>query len=301
MSENGRTPGSSKGAVVHGIKGYDKDLACHPDGGPRQQYEVGKTYKHNGPVKACESGFHAITGHPLAVFKYYQPAGSRFTRVELSGALHSDDGVKTAAEVLKVGQEIGLGDLAVEAVKWVFDRAKWSDGPVSTLDGEGATASGSWGAATASGYQGAATASGYQGAATASGDQGAATASGYQGAATASGDQGAATASGYQGAATASGYQGAATASGDQGAATASGYQGAATASGKFCGAYATGHFGSVSGADGSALHLDERIWAPGHDDHGKIIAVWAGIVGRDGIKPGVRYTLKDGHPVEVA
>lgn len=235
--KNATKQANSNGAVVHGIKGYDKDLACHPDGGPRQQYEVGKTYKYNGPVKACESGFHAITGHPLAVFKYYPPAGSRFTRVELSGALHSDDGVKTAAEVLKVGQEIGLGDLAVEAVKWVFDRAKWSDGPVSTLDGEGATASG------------------------------------------------------YRGAATASGYQG---------AATASGTQGAATASGKFCGAYATGHFGSVSGADGSALHLDERIWAPGYKDHGKIIAVWAGIVGRDGIKPGVRYTLKDGKPVEV-
>jgi len=120
---------------------------------------------------------------------------------------------------------------------------------------------------------------------TASGDQGAATASGTRGAATASGDQGAATASGYQGAATASGYQGAATASGYQGAATASGYQGAATAS---------GYAGKVSGTDGNALFLVER------DDSYNIVAAWAGIVGRDGIKADTFYTLQDGKPIEV-
>ncbi len=172
--------------TIQAIKGFDKNLQCRG-----YQFAIGETFKHEGTVKACSGGFHAIVAdaHPLSVFDYYPPAGSRFCRVELAGATDSDDGVKVAGEILKVGQEIGLRDLTLEAVKWVMDRATL-EGPVAVKDN---------GLATASGTQGAATASGTQGAATASGTQGAATASGYQGAATASGTQGAATASGYEG------------------------------------------------------------------------------------------------------
>ena len=63
----------------------------------------------------------------------------------------------------------------------------------------------------------------------------------------------------------------------------------------------ASGIAGKASGADGSALFLVERIDNWGADDHGKIIAVWAGIVGQDGIKPDTFYSLRDGKPVEVA
>ena len=172
--------------TIQAIKGFDANLQCRGF-----QFAIGETFAHNGEVRACQGGFHAITNdaHPLSVFAYYPPAGSRFCRVELSGATHSDDGVKVAGEILKVGQEIGLRELTLEAVQWVMDRAK-PEGPVATSYNGLATASGYHGAATASGYQGAATASGDQGAATASGDQGAATASGYQGAATASGYEG---------------------------------------------------------------------------------------------------------------
>jgi hypothetical protein len=277
MSKSAKKAKSELSAgTILAIKGFNADLTCRGF-----QFVEGETYKHDGIVKACEGGFHAITGHPLSVLQYYAPAGSRFHIVELSGATDSDDDEKTAAEIIKIGKQIGLGDLANEAVKWVMDRANFADGPVATQPNEAATASGDQGAATASGTRGAATASGYQGAATASG---------YQGAATASGDQGAATASGYQGAATASGYQGAATASGTRGAATASGTRGAATAS---------GFFGKVQGKEGSALFLVERL-ADYSENHGKILHVWAGIVGQDGIKADTWYTLRDGKPVEV-
>ena len=307
-------------------KGFSADFRCRDF-----QYEVGKTYTHEGEVKACESGFHACE-HPLNVFNYYPPATSRFAVVEMGGATarEKNGDTKIAAAEITIKAEIRLPELIAAAIRFVCDRAKWVDGFYTAADGEGvrstkdrgaATASGDWGAATASGtrgaatasgrqgaatasgYQGAATASGTRGAATASGRQGAATASGWQGAATASGDWGAATASGYQGAATASGEQGAATASGEQGAATASGYQGAATASGEQGAATASGTRGAATasgfegkarGKDGCALFLAERSTS------GDILAVWAGIAGRDGINADTFYRLAGGKPVEV-
>ena len=85
----------------------------------------------------------------------------------------------------------------------------------------------------------------------------------------------------------------AATNTGDQSAATNTGNRSAATASGKDSVALASGFQGMVSGANGNALFLVER----GEDL--KIIEAWAGIVGRDGIKPDTFYTLKNGSPVE--
>jgi hypothetical protein len=258
--------------AVLAIKGFDAGLKCRG-----YQFKVGRTEKHDGKVEACESGFHAVTGHPLAVFKYYAPAGSIYHRVELSGTMHTDDDEKTAAEILKVGAQIGMSDLVKEAVKWVTDRA--------TIE-EGGHATGYQGAASATGYQGAASATGYQGAASATGDQGAASATGYQGAASATGTRGAASATGTRGAASATGYQGAASATGYQGAASATGDQGAAMSS---------GFEGKVSGVEGNALFLVERTeW------NGPIVAVWAGIAGKDGIKPNTFYTLRNGKPVEV-
>ncbi|TPN79998.1 hypothetical protein [Mesorhizobium sp. B1-1-2] len=348
MPAKKKSAAATDSAPIIAYKGFRDDLTCRPDG-KVFQFEIGQTYRHDGPVKACKGGFHVITGHPLALFQYYAPAGTRICQVEISGETHSDDGgEKTAAEILTVGKEIGLTQLILDAVKWVTDRAKLVDGNhtsgdqeavkvtddggaatasgvegaatasgargAATASGNGgaatasgdrgaatasgdrgaATASGDRGAATASGDWGAATASGYQGAATASGDWGAATASGEQGAATASGWWGAATASGYQGAATASGNGGAATASGDRGAATASGYQGAATASGYQGAATASGFEGKARGREGCALFLVERSTS------GEIVNVWAGIAGRDGIKPDTWYQLRGGKPVEV-
>ena len=56
----------------------------------------------------------------------------------------------------------------------------------------------------------------------------------------------------------------------------------------------AAGRSGRVMGAEGNALFLVER-----NDDY-EIVAAWAGIAGKEGIKPGIWYTLKDGKPVEV-
>ena len=160
--------------TITSIKGFDSNLSCRGF-----QFEIGKTYSVEGEIKACKNGFHACPAehHPLSVFEFYPPAGSRFAEVQQSGETNST-GKKLASATITISAEISLGELTERAVKWVFDRANWTKAAVAKGDNEGATASG---------YQGAATASGYRGAATASGDRGAATASGYQSHATATG------------------------------------------------------------------------------------------------------------------
>uniref|UniRef100_UPI000AA897F7 DUF7666 domain-containing protein n=1 Tax=Ralstonia mannitolilytica TaxID=105219 RepID=UPI000AA897F7 len=215
------------GEVVTSYKGFNQDWTCRDF-----QYEVGKSYEHNGDVEACSGGFHACE-YPLHVLRYYKASQSRFAIVEQSGTLsRHDEDSKIASSHISVKAEIDIAGLIKAAVKYTMDRCTPAEGSVGDKDNTVVKAEGKNKSAVASGYSGAATASGDYGAATASGNSGAATASGYSGAATASGYSGAATASGYSGAATASGNYGAATASGDYGAATASGDYGAATASG---------------------------------------------------------------------
>jgi hypothetical protein len=303
--------------TISGIKGFDANLQCRG-----YQFAVGETFKHEGPVVICGSGFHAVTDHPLAVFDYYAPAGSRFCRVTLSGQMMDDGGNKTAAEILTVGQEIGITGLVQEAIDWVTSRATPEgetatgyQGAASATGTQGAaSATGTQGAASATGYQGAASATGTQGAASATGDRGAASATGYQGAASATGYQGAASATGTQGAASATGTQGAASATGDRGAASATGDRGAASATGDRGAASATGDrgaasatgyqgaamasgfLGQVKGSDGNALFAVEReTW------DGPIISVASGIAGRDGIKADTWYRCVGGKLVEAA
>lgn len=64
---------------ITAYKGFDKNFKCRDF-----QYEVGKSYKHEGEISPCCSGFHACE-YPLSVFNYYAPADSRFAEVETSG------------------------------------------------------------------------------------------------------------------------------------------------------------------------------------------------------------------------
>ena len=136
-------------APIIAYKGMDQSMTCRGF-----QFEVGKTYEHDGEVKACESGFHACT-NPQDVFTYYSPGLSRFFEVEMAGATetHRDDS-KVAVQRITIRAEISLPDYIDRCIKATFAAAKRVKGQKAT------------------GYRGAASATGYRGAALASGRRG---------------------------------------------------------------------------------------------------------------------------------
>ena len=172
-------------------KGFDKNFQCRGF-----QYEVGKSYTHEGKIEPCTSGFHACE-YPLSVFNYYAPANSRFAEVEASGKIVPAED-KIACEKLKIKAELSFDTLIKAAIKFTFDRAKWSKERTATGDQGAASATGDQGAASATGKYGAASATGNYGAASATGDQGAASATSNYGAASATGKDSIACALGYK-------------------------------------------------------------------------------------------------------
>ena len=59
------------------IKGFDKNLCCRG-----YRFEIGETYKHEGGVTVCESGFHAVE-YGIDAFSYYAPADSVYLTLRL--------------------------------------------------------------------------------------------------------------------------------------------------------------------------------------------------------------------------
>ena len=164
------------------FKGFDLNLACRGF-----QYEIGKTYTHDGDIGLCWAGFHACE-YPLDVFDYYSPAKSEFALVELSGE-SVGDGSKTCSQSIKIIARLDIAGLVSAAIEYTRSRCAPID-PKSP-----ASATGDQSAAQASGYQSAVQASGDQSAAQASGDQSAVQVTGQASVAMACGAKGRALAS----------------------------------------------------------------------------------------------------------
>ncbi|HBP2446387.1 TPA: hypothetical protein L5X32_006771 [Pseudomonas aeruginosa] len=256
--------------IVTAYKGFKQDLTCRG-----YQFEIGGTYKHEGEVEACASGFHSCE-YPLDVFGYYAPGDSRFAIVKASGQLsRHDDDSKIASATLVVEAEISMPTMISRAIDWIM--ARLDSSVEQTVAGDTASNTGNRSAASNTGNQSAASNTGYQSAASNTGYQSAASNTGNQSAASNTGDYSAASNTGNRSAASNTGYQSAASNTGDYSAAEVSGKESVAAS---------LGIEGRARASAGSAIVLCHR------DDKGHLIHIRASKVGENGVKPDTWYQL---------
>ncbi|WP_079960467.1 DUF7666 domain-containing protein [Salmonella enterica] len=231
------------------FKGFNKDLKCRDF-----QFEIGKTFHHDGKVEACVSGFHACEC-PFDVFSYYSPADSRFAETISFGITNreEDGDTKIASASITIKAELTLPQFIQRGIEWIWSKIDKS------LEQQ-----------IMCGNRSAATNTGNRSAATNTGDWSAATNTGDWSAATNTGNRSAATNTGYWSAATNTGNRSAAEVSGSQSVAAAFGIEGKARAS------------------EGGAIVLCYR------DEDGELIHIRASKVGENGIMPNTWYQLNE-------
>ena len=184
---------------MKGYKGTNLDMTCQG-----HKFKIGKTYEDSGEIKLCEKGFH-FCEYPLDVLQYYSPSFSKFFEVEADGVSEEKSGdSKKVCKKISLKVELSLSSLIEAAVKFVFEKADWSNKTQTEKEMGAASATGEGGAASATGERSAASATGEGGAASATGWNGAASATGEGGAASAMGEEGVACAHGFEGRAKAS-------------------------------------------------------------------------------------------------
>ncbi|EED8589971.1 hypothetical protein A8D44_002775 [Salmonella enterica subsp. enterica serovar Havana] len=174
------------------FKGFNKDLKCRDF-----QFEIGKTFHHDGKVEACVSGFHACEC-PFDVFSYYSPADSRFAETISFGITNreGDGDTKIASASITIKAELTLPQFIQRGIEWIWSKIDKSleqqimcgnrSAATNTGNRSAATNTGDWSAATNTGNWSAATNTGNWSAAEVSGSQSVAAAFGIEGKARAS-------------------------------------------------------------------------------------------------------------------
>ncbi|EAA9200383.1 hypothetical protein DQT98_07615 [Salmonella enterica] len=183
------------------FKGFNKDLKCRDF-----QFEIGKTFHHDGKVEACVSGFHACEC-PFDVFSYYSPADSRFAETISFGitSREEDGDTKIASASITIKAELTLPQFIQRGIEWIWSKIDKSlEQQIMCGNCSAATNTGNRSAATNTGNCSAATNTGNRSAATNTGNCSAATNTGNRSAAEVSGSQSVAAAFGIEGKARAS-------------------------------------------------------------------------------------------------
>ncbi|HIA4854384.1 TPA: DUF7666 domain-containing protein [Salmonella enterica] len=165
------------------FKGFNKELKCRDF-----QFEIGKTFHHDGKVEACGSGFHACEC-PFDVFSYYSPADSRFAETISFGITdRKEDGdTKIASASITIKAELTLPQFIQRGIEWIWSKIDKSlEQQIMCGNCSAATNTGNRSAATNTGNRSAATNTGDWSAAEVSGSQSVAAAFGIEGKARAS-------------------------------------------------------------------------------------------------------------------
>ncbi|EHP9506194.1 hypothetical protein KP298_001404 [Salmonella enterica subsp. enterica serovar Infantis] len=147
------------------FKGFNKDLKCRDF-----QFEIGKTFHHEGKVEACGSGFHACEC-PFDVFSYYSPADSRFAETISFGITdrEEDGDTKIASASITIKAELTLPQFIQRGIEWIWSKIDKSlEQQIMCGNWSAATNTGYWSAAEVSGSQSVAAAFGIEGKARAS-------------------------------------------------------------------------------------------------------------------------------------
>ncbi|ECC5720305.1 hypothetical protein C3533_11195 [Salmonella enterica] len=276
------------------FKGFNKDLKCRDF-----QFEIGKTFHHDGKVEACGSGFHACEC-PFDVLSYYPPAESRYAETISFGVTDREEegDTKIASASITIKAELTLPQFIQRGIEWIWSKIDKSlEQQIMCGDWSAATNTGNRSAATNTGNRSAATNTGNWSAATNTGNWSAATNTGNWSAATNTGDWSAATNTGNRSAATNTGDWSAATNTGDWSAATNTGNWSAATNTGDWSAAEVSGSQsvaaafgieGKARASEGGAIVLCYR------DEDGELIHIRASKVGENGIMPNTWYQLNE-------
>ena len=263
-------------------KGFNADWTCRG-----MQFEIGKTYTHDGPIKLCENGFHACET-PLDVWNYYPPIASKFAMVELGGVAESkSNDTKRVGSFMAIKAALDIAGLVNAQIEWT-----------RKIAGDKNIASGNSSTAASSGDYSTAASSGDYSTAASSGDSSKAASSGYSSKAASSGDSSTAASSGDYSTAASSGYSSKAASSGYSSTAASSGNSSKAASSGDYSKAACdTNGFACVAGANGMAKGNAGSALSLGYVDGKKRLRIAVAYVGEDGIAPDTWYRVdSSGH-----
>ena len=109
---------------MKGYKVFNPDWTCRGF-----QYEVGQTYKHDGDIGVCKSGFH-FCRKAADCFQYYSfDPNNKVAEVEALGLVESDD-TKSVTNELRIVREIPWSEL-LELV----NTGDWNTGSRNTISG----------------------------------------------------------------------------------------------------------------------------------------------------------------------
>jgi len=285
-------------------KAFDKNLQCRGF-----QYEVGKTYTHEGDISICESGFHSCE-NPFDVLDYYDLTNSRFCEVSIDGEIktHAEDS-KVVSQIISIDKELNLNEFIAACTDFIDEDTQAVSGNYSNQSASGhsskQTAAGDFSRQAASGYNSRQAASGGYSKQAASGDFSRQAASGIESSQAASGCDSRQAASGIESSQAASGHsskQAASegysrqAASGDYSRQAASGTYSRQAASGNYSRQAASGckSIAMIAGADGKIKIGKEGAMALTWWDKEVRPRISVGYEGENGIKADTWYTLDD-------
>jgi hypothetical protein len=276
-------------------KGFDKNMKCRGF-----QYAVGKTYTHNGPVKICESGYHACE-NPIDVYAYYDPGNSIFCEVRLSGKMErSKDDSKIAAEVLTIIRILSSSEFSKITAEYIYHNAKeknittgyhssssntgYCSSSINTGGYSSSSNTGDYSSSINTGGYSSSSNTGDRSSSINTGDRSSSSNTGYRSSSSNTGDYSSSINTGDRSSSSNTGYRSSSINTGDRSSSSVEGKESIAIV---------TGQNSKASGALGCWIVLTER------DEKYNIVSVKSAKVDGKKIKENVFYTLKRGRFVK--